>query len=139
MSDNDRVVARPARQSPIACCDVRIAPYALIQFGNNRVTINSIRFVYGGLPIGESALRVTGYGLRVEKRLRPARSLDCHVKLRNCTLFRLTYETMCLPRRSGPRNHLLNVRFHFIGQQCYFWMGLCINTENFIGKCLADC
>ena len=61
MSYNDRVVARSTRQSPIAYCDIRIAPYALIRFGNNRVTINSIRFVYGGLPIGESAL--PGYGL----------------------------------------------------------------------------
>jgi hypothetical protein len=60
MSDNDRVIARLTRQSLIAYCDIRIAPYELIQFGNNRVTINSIRFVYGGLPIGESALRVTG-------------------------------------------------------------------------------
>lgn len=51
----------------------------------------------------------------------------------------VSYELICFPRRNSSRNHLINVGFHVIGQQCYLRMSLCIDTENFIGKSLADC
>ncbi len=62
MPDNDRVVARPTRQSPIATFGLRLTRYHKIQLGKIHVTISSIHSVYGGLPVSETALQLSLIG-----------------------------------------------------------------------------
>jgi hypothetical protein len=62
MSDNDRVVACPTRQSPIATFGLRLTRYHKIQLGKIHVTISSIHSVYGGLPVSQTALQLSLLG-----------------------------------------------------------------------------